>query len=628
MENRAEKVKRTNSDAEPFFSVDTTGDFGLLRRDGRLYVDKTQIIARLAGPQGDRSVFFARPRRFGKSLLVSTLAALFQGRKELFADNSNGSAETWIHREGAWNWNAANCFPVIRLNVTLTDVHEVALLAEELHNLVRRLCRVHGVPALPADTRLSPARGLRHLIEDLHARTGREVVVLIDEYDAPITSNLDRPVIADVLDLMRAFYGALKDCSGIMRLLFVTGTTRFARTGLFSGANHLTDLSADPAFHALAGITSAELSGSLRLWVVRAARTLGLPLAEVYEALAAFYDGYRFGPARSPVYNPYSLLLCLRDMGQRERAQEIKERGLRYGLPNYWAESRSPEFLIRLLEAGVYELAQLPSDVGKLERVSYDVRRPDYAALMHQSGFLTRKGSQESGWYLDFPNREVQVTFVEIIVRGRSRKLPQLDHTLRHGVQQAVWDADADALAEIFSVCLSGLDYPLQPPVETRAARTEPAMVRRGWTQCWDYETHYQALLCHTLRMAGLAPWAEVATARGRIDVAVDRPDRVFVFEVKLDESAEAALRQACTGDYPGLFAATAKSVIVVGLNIDTQAQSVEACWVQDLGRYRRRAARWEREPFALSLHELALMPVEQRFVPAFTGTGLTKSRP
>ena len=613
-------------DTRPTLLVDTTGDFGVLRRDDRLYVDKTQAIARLAGPKGDRSVFFARPRRFGKSLLVSTLAALFQGRQELFAGDSGGSAETWIHREGAWDWNSENCCPVIRLNVNITDVHEVDLLVEELHNLVRRLCRVHEVPALPEDTRLSPARGLQYLIEDVHTRTGREVVVLIDEYDAPITSNLNRPVIEDVLDLMRSFYGVLKSCSGIMRLLFVTGITRFARTGLFSGANHLMDLSSDPVFHNLVGITPEELAGCLQPWVVQAAQALELPVPEVCEALAAFYNGYRFGPAQSPVYNPYSLLLCLRDMGNVERAQEIKGRGLYHGLPNYWAESGSPGFLVRLLESGVYDLAQLPGDVGKLERVSYDASRPDYAALMHQSGFLTRKGNQKTGWYLDFPNREVQVTFAETIVLGRQKKLPKLDHTLRRSVQQAVLDADADALAGTFSACLSGLGYPLQPPVGVNADRAEPTTIRRGWTQRWDYETHYQALLCNTLRMAGLPPWAEVATARGRIDVVVDLPDRVFVFEIKLNDSAEAALRQACTGDYPGLFAATNKSVTVVGFNIDTQARNVEACWVQDLGRHRMRAARWEREPFAQTLHELGLIPVEERPSLVFTGTGLTQS--
>ncbi len=608
--------------------VDTTGDFAALRRRGMLYVDKTETIARLVEPAGGLSIFFARPRRFGKSLLVSTLAELFRGSEPLFADMASGADATWIHRQGAWDWSEDNRSPVIRLNLNITGVHSVALLAEDLHHRIRRLCQAHGVPVLPDDTRLHPAHGLRALVEDVHARTGREVVVLVDEYDAPITANLGRPIIEDVLDLMRTFYGALKDCAGIVRFLFMTGITRFARTGLFSGANHLRDVSLHPGFHDLAGITTHELEGAtIGPYVKSAAQVLGLPEEDVRAALAAYYNGYRFGPAPDPVYNPFSVLHCLQDMIEPETAAEIRDRGLR-SLPNYWASSGSPGFLVRALTSGAYDLARLPRNTAQIEQVTYQIDPPDFAALMHQTGYLTRKGSRERGWRLDFPNREVQTTFTEIVVQGRENRLPQLDRTLHDAVAQAVLTADPDALTGAFAACLAGLGYPLQPPAALPEENSEgDGKTPRGWTQRWDHETHYQALLCNTLRMAGMPPWTETPTARGRIDAAVDRDDRVYVFEIKLNRSAEAALRQACTGDYPGLFAATRKAVTVIGLNINTQARTVESCWVKDLGRYRMATARWEREPFGLSLRELALAGEDAAQSLAFQPERLFKNR-
>ena len=389
------------SHSSPPLLIDTTGDFAALRRRGMLYVDKTKAIARLAGYARGTNVFFARPRRFGKSLLVSILAALFRGAEPLFAGDA-ANATTWIHRHGVWDWSADHRFPVVRLNLNITDVHEAALLREELHFLIRSLCEVHGVPALPDDTRLSPARGLSKLIDNIHTRTRREVVVLIDEYDAPITANLGRPGLEDILDLMRAFYG----------------------------------------------------------------------------------------------------------------------------------------------------------------------------------------------------------------------------------VAQAVLRADPDALTGAFAACLAGLGYPHHPPADLPGdANDTRGATRRGWASRWDYETHYQALLCNTLRMAGLPPWAEAPTARGRIDAAVDLEDHVCVFEIKLNRSAQEALRQACTGDYPGLFAATRKRVLVIGLNLDTRARTVESCWVQDLGGYRMESARWEREPFALSLREIALAGAEASMDLAFREEGLAKDR-
>ena len=304
-------------------------DFGDIQSHPRyLYVDKTSSIGTLfSAEQTGPHMFLARPRRFGKTLLISLLESLFQGRRDLFA-------ETWIGQEGHWDWEH-NGHPVLRLDLSLRGLHDAQRLAHVLGHLVQTQAARHD---LQLASSLPPDVQLVDLIRLLAEKSGRKVVVLIDEYDMAITENLGRPdVLDDILDVMRAFYGALKTSVRYIRFTFVTGITHFARTSLFSGANHLTDLSFHPQWNVLLGFTQAELhhDPDMVALVQHCAAHLACAPEELYEALEYHYNGYRFARHGTPVFNPYSLAGCFDALGNPAQAGHWSLRNL----PHFWAES-------------------------------------------------------------------------------------------------------------------------------------------------------------------------------------------------------------------------------------------------------------------------------------------------
>ena len=254
-----------------------------------LYIDKTAYVAALASALLGRQpqIFLARPRRFGKTLLTSTLEALFQGRQDLFAG-------TRMDREGLWAWDEHR-YPVLRLGLGLRSLHSRRALATALTELV---VDEYERAELDAPATQSPARMLSRLLRDLQRARNRKVVVLIDEYDTPVTENIDQApeTLQAVLSLLRAFYGALKNARRSIRCVFMTGITRLSKAGLFSGANHFYDITFAPQFNALLGFTHAELTAPAELAadLARCADNIGYTSAEFAEALRAYYNGYRF----------------------------------------------------------------------------------------------------------------------------------------------------------------------------------------------------------------------------------------------------------------------------------------------------------------------------------------------
>ena len=574
------------------------------RYPGYLYVDKTRFLADLFPMHGleKRHLFLARPWRFGKTLLVSTLEALFQGRQELFAN-------TWIGQEDHWDWER-NQHAVLRLSLALRNIHEVGQLERALGWHVRRQARVHRLPHDPA---LTPEQQLDDLIQDLAAQSGGQIVVLVDEYDMAITENLGHPeVLGDVLDIMRAFYGALKEQSDCIRYTFITGITRFSRTGLFSGANHLTDLSFHPAVNALLGFTEGEMYGNpdMAQLVACCATHLECYAADLYAAMADHYNGYRFAPGGKPVYNPYSVAGCLFHLSTAESAAAWSlDR-----LPRFWAVSGTPSVLQHVLRANpVHNVTQTSTDDPRvLEDINFDVRRPPLAGLLYQSGYLTRRPadpdvSEARTEILDFPNREVKEAFTDSLHQwyeehvaewlqaegtGQTGYLAQLRRALREG--------DAAAVQGTLSSCLGTLPYVL---------RSLPPTVR----QVADYEVFYQSLLYVLLQTLNVPVLAEAATPAGRLDLAVELDGRISILELKVAASPEAALKQAFLRDYAGLFQTRSRPVTVYGLQFDIPAHTILACRAWDLGRYDVRVQRWAREPFPVPLAELARRPEADR---------------
>ncbi len=552
-----------------------------------LYVDKTAQIAALAtemlglAPQ----LFLARPRRFGKTLLVSTLEALFQGRRELFEG-------TWIGQDGRWDW-ARHRYPVLRLDMSVRGAHSRARFEDQLASRLRRWIRRLDVDA---DVSQVPPDVLADVIDALQAQHGRPPVVLIDEYDTPLTENLDHPeALEEVQSSVRAFYGALKSCRRHIRCVFMTGITRIAQAGLFSGANHFKDVSFRPKFSALLGFTQAELreTPDLDADLARCAANVGYGRADFQRALQAYYDGYRFSHKDQAVYNPYSLSLCLSTL-----REEFQPAGWEPdAFPNGWSESGTPSLVFRLGQKGRFSAEALPEGADGndplriLQKAHFDAAYPERDVLMYQAGYLTLKPRPQGGRYLDFPNREVRFAF-ETELRKWQRHAVQT----WHDEEAAAGGAGAYAMREAL---LTGEPQQAQARIDdflqrfSYMARALPPQTR----SVQQYEIYYRDMLYSALLAIAAPVRLEERTARGRIDIALLDAARTVLLECKADGSAAQALRQAWDKGYADPYRASGKPVRVCGLHFDTERRTIAEIEIWDLGTYDPDSQRWEHEP-------------------------------
>ncbi len=502
----------------------STGSFSTIRRNDLLYVDKTRQIAFLVGPE-NKYLFLARPRRFGKTLLVSTLESLFLGKRELFSD-------TWI-LQTEWPWVPHK---VVRLDMTAGRTENARSLEIDLRWQIARLFQAHDLVSPSADMGVQVL--FSELIGQLSTESGQGVVVLIDEYDAPIIQNLEHPaVLSEIRDFLRGFYGILKVRDEDLRFVFLTGVTRFARTSIFSGLNNLRDISILPACSDLVGFTERELEIYLDPHLEAMAQSLSRRRQVLDKQLREWYDGYLFAEGGIQVYNPYSVLNCLQNQ--------------KFG--NYWADSGTPVFLTRLLarqRRSLQEMLGLGAD--GLLTAAYDVENPDLSAVMYQTGYLTIKASGDCGHETTMPNREVKQTFLQSLLETYaqgSTKVPSLVQSL----VKALGKRDFEAFFAYFNSLLQQIPYEVQ---EGR-------------------ERYFQMLLHLVFTLLGYRTESERSTHRGRLDTVVEMKDAVIILEYKLDGTANAALLQIEERGYPLPYQAQGKSVIGLGVNFDSRTRTV-----------------------------------------------------
>ena len=528
-------------------------DFRDLRTTKGLYVDKTGYIVRMRHLRR-KYLLLARPRRFGKSLLVSSLRYFFQGRCDLFA----GTALAQELDEFA-------VYPVIHWTMTEVqgqngpEVQEdlLALLQREYHYWQTQhidLSPAQDGTIVHASSPKTPAAAFRHLLACLHQACGRPVVVLIDEYDAPITDLLGADGIQDsalalsagsdmsgVLHALRQFYRVLKDREHNLHFVFITGISRFARVNLFSSLHNLTDISFHADFTGICGFTDAELDGVLAPYLELAARNARWPLPDLRGALQDQYSGYQFSPGTPPVYNPYSLLGCLSEMYESQADWKFHCRRL----PAIWSESGNPDFLIRMMQSGDHDLNALFPDPQRALRATYDPMQPNLGALLVQTGYFTLKQeTPDQEPRLDFANREVRDDFSQQLldlyrIRYQVRYREDLDLMYRTLAQQ-----DYRAFRQVVHRVFAGIPYDL--------LHNENA--------------------CHAVLMAleyqiRLPAPAEVHVRGGRADMALRFPDHVCVVELKCNGSVEGALQQIRERGYADAEVGRGFPVIGVGLN-------------------------------------------------------------
>ena len=501
-------------------------NFESLREDGYVYVDKTERIHQLV--TNGKYYFLSRPRRFGKSLLVSTLRAYFEGKKELF----NGLAMARLEQE--WKKTPVLC---LDLNVGVYDSYE-GLLETLGHNLTMWE-KLYGIDKVSNDV----AQRFNNIIMNVAASTGERVVILVDEYDKPLLQTIDNDQLQNrYRTLLKGFYGNLKTCDEYIRFALLTGVTKFSHVSIFSDLNNLTDISLDGRYADLCGITSEELHHCFAPDIQALADKEGVTSDEMMNQLRQMYDGYHFSKEMTAdMYNPFSLLNALNS----------------HNIDNYWFSTGTPTFLIKLLQQYDYPLQQFSTgDVTVKTLSSKESVTDEPLALFYQTGYLTIKGyDREFGSYrLGFPNREVEESFLNFLL---PRYVGGTENRSSFFIENFVRDlrkGDINGFMERMKSFFADTPYELIK----------------------DVENHYQNVMFTICRLMGYYTVAEYRTSRGRIDMVVKASDYNYVFEFKFDKSAKDALGQIDTKEYLLPFATEGKQLIKVGVNFSKETRNID----------------------------------------------------
>ena len=510
--------------------------FRTIRRDGHYYVDKTPHVERLVR-LGSR-YFLSRPRRFGKSLLIDTLAELFQGSEELF----RGLA---IHDR--WDWSVRR--PVVRLDfasgVFSTRERLEAEVVAQIEDQARRATLGAADGFEPSAASAAPA-SLRRLVRALHARKGRRVAVLVDEYDKPIVDNLESPEVArSNRDFLSGLYGVFKACDAHIRFVLLAGVTKFSKVNLFSGLNNLTDITLDPRFATICGYTQDELDT-----VFEPELNAQEPDPLDRDKIRRWYNGYRW--LGEPVYNPYDVLLLFDTRKFRP----------------HWFRTGTPKFLIDVLaRRGVtsFDLEGIETDDSLLS--SFDVGHVYTEALLWQTGYLTIAGVEEEDdeevFRLGYPNLEVRRSLSRHLFARMTGRPADPGSAFWRSVLRALRAGDAAGVERELRALFAGIPHQWH-------ARNEMAR----------FEGYYASVVYAYLQGTGLDVRAEESSAAaGRADMAVVLEDLVWVFELKIDERASegAALAQLRERGYADRHRREGRAVRLAGIHFSEESRTVTA---------------------------------------------------
>ncbi len=490
-----------------------------------LYVDKTGYIYDLVS-SGVKYCFLSRPRRFGKSLLVSTMESYFNGDKELF----NGLAISELEKE----WRK---YPVLHFDMSLGKHRDKDMLLRFLGKRLEEYEREYGImsPAVDCNDRLT------ELIQTAYRRTGQKVVVLIDEYDAPLLDvaheEEELPVLRNV---MRNFYSPLKGCDRYLHFVFLTGITKFSQLSIFSELNNLKNISMDRQYAGICGITSDELHSQMSDYIDRMAKEQQQERDTIIALLKKKYDGYHFAGVSPDIYNPFSLLNAFYD----------NEFG------SYWFSSGTPTYLIEMLR----KFDVLPSEIGRRDAMSSEFDAPtenmtSVVPLLYQSGYLTIKDyvSEDNLYTLDIPNQEIRIGLMESLLPNYLHSANGSGMTTVAKMHRSLRNNDLDGMLRLLQQFLLTVPY----------------------CDNTHYEGHYQQMFYIIFSLLGRYVDVEVRTATGRVDMVMRTSDKLYLFELKLNNSAESAINQIELKDYPSRFALSGLPIVKVGISFDMDKRTI-----------------------------------------------------
>ena len=520
--------------------------FANLRGPGFTYVDKTGLALPLVNLSIGKQFFLSRPRRFGKSLLISTLKALFEGRRELFAG---------LAIEPVWDWTRS--WPVIHLDMGSCQADTVEGLWDKIRGRLRWEAERLGVPLRENE---SVSNQFQFLMSDVIAEFDRrakkadpdakvdQCVLLVDEYDKPILGHLGTPEVTPFKNALKEFYSVIKTCESLQRFTLITGVSKFSKVSIFSDLNNLTDISMNADFATLLGYTKDEIRANFPERLKALAEENGLSGSEAFARLERMYDGFKFHANAERVFNPVSVGKCL----------AAREFG------SYWFETGTPTFLIELLKRNPVDDSDLRLDARGFG--TFEPEQVRMLPLMYQTGYLTIKDVDTSGenpiYTLGYPNREVEDAMSYHLSLGLSC-LPDDDFgSICNQIVDGLRAGEPDEMMEGVKCFFENIPYDLQV----------------------KYEKYYQSLFVSIFLMLKARVSCEVRTARGRIDVVVETPKFVYVLEFKIRGTPEEALAQIEEKGYAAKYSSDPRKVFRIGCAFDWEKRNLGK-WVVETVR-------------------------------------------
>lgn len=500
-----------------------------------VYIDKTKIIANLCG--NGEYYFLSRPRRFGKTLLLDTIEQAFSGKKELFRG---------LHLESNWDWSRKH--PIIRISFSGDSFTTLGTLEKKIDSILNNIAALHSVELFAT----LPGEKLGELIRKLQIKTKNNVVILIDEYDKPILDAIDNTDLAiKNREILKGFYGIIKDHDADLRLVFVTGVTKFAKAGIFSQLNNLNDISFNKNYADICGYTQNDIEGPFKPYLD------GVDLAK----LKYWYNGYNFlGKINQKVYNPFDILLFISN-------NKIYK--------NYWFETGTPTFLIKMLKTKNYNLSQLENMVvDEMLLNSFDVDNLTLETLLLQSGYLTITEVVDNpfggaDYRINYPNHEVRQSLNSALIHYLSPDKSIISN-INTNLAKAFINKDFDLVREVLSSFLSGIPY--------------------NWYSSKDnnmnnYEGYYCVVIYSILNAIGIDAIPEEPTSLGRIDMSLDILNYRIIMEFKMKKYGDAAsaIQQIKDKKYADKYKIENKPIYLLGISFDDEIKNIHDFAIEEL---------------------------------------------
>ncbi|MDM8525801.1 AAA family ATPase [Desulfococcaceae bacterium HSG8] len=503
--------------------------FESIRLDNCVYVDKTRHIFKMIDE--GKYYFMSRPRRFGKSLTVSTLECLFRGRRELFGG-------LWIEGNSGWEWES---HPVI-----LLDFNEISHDTPEnlKYSLRRRLKKTADDYEIVSDSALIMDQ-FRELIVGLSRKTGRRVVILIDEYDKPLIDHLGKgrdalDIAKASRDILKSFFGVLKGGSvaSKLRFVFITGVSKFSRVSIFSELNNLVDITMSEPYADMLGYTQEDICTVFRPYIKALSEAVGDSENRIIAKLETFYNGYRFSKRNIRVYNPFSVLSAL----------------LQKKFGNYWFETGTPTFLVNLLRERNYPVAALENlELDEQIFSVFDIEHLRPEPVLFQTGYITIRHVEDRVYTFGYPNEEVRISFLKCLMFA---------HVPGNGVDQSLFLKLSGYLEKenfgLFFETMSSIFASIPYAIETKRD-----------------EAYFHTVFYLAVCASGVNADSEILTCRGRIDMAVEFQDKIYIIEFKCNQSAEAAISQIHEKSYADRYRQRGKKIILMGIDFSTEKRNI-----------------------------------------------------